>query len=140
MAIKSQGTALYISNENAALTAFSGATFALVGGVHSIGAPSGQAADIDTTNLLSTAKEYLIGLPDNGNIAIQMNALSGDAGHTVLINAVNDQNPRWLKIIWSNGDTWHIQVFVKDYTWTAAVDGKIDAASSFRTSGPWVRA
>ena len=139
-AIKAQGTVVSISTENASITAFATATFSPIGGVHSIGPATGQAADIDTTSLSSTAKEFLIGLPDNGNIAVQMNALTGDAGHTLLLAALGDSNPRWLKIIWSNGTIWSIQVFVKEYTWSGAVDGKVDANASFRTSGPWTRA
>jgi hypothetical protein len=139
-AIKAQGTVVSLSNENATLTTFALATFAVVGGVHSIGPATGQAAEIETTSLASTAKEFLIGLPDNGNIALQMNALALDPGHTLLIAALGDSNPRWLKVLWSNGNVWSIQVFVKEYTWAGAVDGKVDANASFRTSGPWTRA
>lgn len=138
--IKSQGSKVYLSNENADLTVYGSATFAQVGQVHNIGAPSGEANDIETTHLDSTAKEYLIGLPDNGSIEIGMNALSGDAGHSVAIAALNDQNRRWLKVIWSNGNVWSITVLIKKYTWSAGIDNKVDAAMNMRTSGPWTRA
>lgn len=138
-AIKSQGTLVYISNENADTTAYGSATFDAIGNVTSIGAPSGEAAEIDTTSLESTAKEYIIGLPDNGNIEFAMNALSGDAGHSELITALGAQTRRWLKIIWSNGDTWYIKALVKKYTWAAGVDAKIEAAASMRTTGAWTR-
>lgn len=140
MAFKSQGSKVYISNENADTTALGSATFAKVGEVNNIGAPSGEAADIDTTHLESEAKEYLIGLPDNGNIEIAMNAVSGDTGQDELDAAKDAQERRWLKIEWSNGDVWSIKVLVKKYTWSAGVDGKVDAAASFRTSGAWTKA
>lgn len=139
-AIKSQGSKVYLSNQNADTTVYGSATFAQVGQVHTIGAPSGQANDIETTHLDSTAKEYIVGLPDNGSITIGMNALSGDAGHTVALTALGDQNRRWLKIVWSNGDTWSIAVLVKDYTWAGGIDAKVDASMSLRTTGPWTRA
>ncbi len=139
MALKSQTTTVHISNENADVTAYGTATFAKVGQVTNIGAPSGEAADIDTTHLESTAKEYLIGLPDEGNIEIQMNAISLDPGHEELIDAKDTQTRRWLKITWSNGDVWYIKALVKKYTWAAGVDNKIDAASSFRLTGAWTR-
>ncbi len=138
-AIKSQGTLVYISNENADSTAYGSATFDAIGNVTNIGPPSGEAASIDTTSLESTAKEYIIGLPDNGGLEISMNALSGDAGHTELKTALAAQNRRWLKIVWSNNDTHYIKALVKKYTWSAGVDNKVDASSSFRTSGAWGR-
>lgn len=139
MALKSQTSTVHISNENADSTAYGSATFAKVGEVTNIGAPSGEAADIDTTHLESAAKEYLVGLPDEGNIEIAMNAIAGDAGHDELIAAKDDQSRRWVKITWSNGDIWYIKGLVKKYTWSAGVDAKIEAAASFRTSGPWTR-
>jgi hypothetical protein len=140
MALKSQTTTVHLSNEDADSTVFGSATFAKIGQVTSIGAPSGEAADIDVTHLESEAKEYLVGLPDEGSIEIGMNAIAGDAGHDNLIDAKDTQERRWLKIIWSNGDVWHIMALVKKYTWSAGVDAKIEAAASFRTSGAWARA
>lgn len=139
MALKSQTSTVHISNEDADSTAYGAATFDKVGEVNNIGAPSGEAADIDTTHLESTAKEYLVGLPDEGNIEIAMNAIESDDGHDELIAAKDDQTRRWLKIIWSSGSVWYIKALVKKYTWSAGVDAKIDAAASFRTSGAWTR-
>lgn len=139
MALKSQRTTVHISEEDADTTVYGSATFAKIGEVTNVGAPSGEAADIDTTHLESEAKEYLVGLPDEGNIEISMNAIEGDDGHDELLSAKDDQSRRWLKIIWSSGSTWYIKALVKKYTWSAGVDNKIDASSSFRTSGAWGR-
>ena len=139
MALKSQTSTVHISNEDADLTAYGSATFAKVGEVTSIGAPSGEAADIDTTHLESTAKEYLIGLPDEGNVELAMNAVAADAGHTVLIAAKDAQSRRWVKITWSSGAVWYIKGLIKKYTWSAGVDSKIEAAAAIRTSGAWTR-
>jgi hypothetical protein len=139
MALKSQTSTVHISNEDADATAYGSATFAKVGEVTNIGAPSGEAADIDCTHLESTAKEYLVGLPDEGNIEISMNAMTSDAGHDELIAAKDSQERRWIKITWSNADVWYVKGLVKKYTWSAGVDAKIEAATSIRTSGAWTR-
>jgi len=139
MALKSQTTTVHLSTEDADATAYGSATFAKCGEVTSVGAPSGEAADIDVTHLESEAKEYLVGLPDEGNIEIAMNAISNDPGHEEMLDAKDVQERRWLKITWSNGDVWYIKALVKKYTWAAGVDAKIEAASSFRTSGKWTR-
>ncbi|WP_257556415.1 phage tail tube protein [Sphingobium sp. CFD-2] len=137
MAIKSQGTTVHISNEDADATAYGSATFAKVGEVDNVGEPSGEAADIDVTHLESEAKEYLIGLPDNGNIAISGNFVPDDTGQLELRDAKDVQERRWLKITWSSGDVWYIKALVKKYAASAAVDGKTPFSSSFRTSGAW---
>lgn len=139
MALKSQTSTVHISNEDADSTVYGSATFAKVGEVTNIGAPSGEAADIDTTHLESTAKEYLVGLPDEGNIELSMNAIADDTGHSELIDAKDTQQRRWIKITWSNADVWYVKGLVKKYTWSAGVDAKIEASTSIRTSGAWTR-
>jgi len=43
-----------------------------------------EATTIDVTCLISTAKEKLIGLQDNGTIALGLNVNFGDAGYIIL--------------------------------------------------------
>ena len=112
MGLKSQTSTVHISTDDADAVAYGGATFAKVGEVTNIGAPSGEAAEIDVTHLESEAKEYLLGLPDEGNIEIAMNAVDSDAGHDELIDAKDDQSRRWLKITWSNNSVWYIKALV----------------------------
>lgn len=138
-AIKSQGTTLHISSEDADSTVYGSATFVQVGEVTQIGEPSGEAADIDVTNLSSAAKEYLIGLPDEGNIAINGNFDPTDSGQDELVAAKDAQERRWLKITWSSGDVWYIKALVKKFSPSAGVDSKTAFSSSFRTSGAWTR-
>lgn len=139
MALKSQTSTVHISNEDADITAYGTATFVKISEVTNIGAPSGEAADIDVTHLESAAKEYLVGVPDEGNIELAMNAVDADPGQLELIDAKDTQQRRWIKITWSNGEVWYAKGLVKKYTWSAGVDSKIEAASSIRTSGAWVR-
>lgn len=136
---KSQGTTVHLSSEDADVTAMGAATYVKIGGVVQVGAPSGEAADIDVTDLDSEAKEYLTGIPDNGNIEIGLNFDDGDAGQDNAIDALEAQERRWLKITWSTGAVWSIKALVKKYSPSAGVDSKIDAAVSLRLSGAWDR-
>lgn len=43
-----------------------------------------KAPDIDITNFSSTAKEYLVGLADNGEVALQLNFKPTDTVHQFL--------------------------------------------------------
>lgn len=67
MALKSQGVGIYILN-----TAVSPNAYNEIPDVNSISGPSGSAAIIDTTALDSTAKEKIMGLPDEGQVQLTM--------------------------------------------------------------------
>lgn len=135
MAIKSQGTFVRFSNEVAPTTAYGAATWETIGQVSDVGEPSGEAADIDVTHLMSDAMEYLIGLPDNGAIQISGNFAPDDDGQNLLVTAEDDQDKRWLELNWSDGTIWYYQAFCKKYKPSAAVNGKVPFTASFRTTG-----
>lgn len=136
-AIKSQGTIFEISNEDADATVYGSATWNIVGEVSDVGEPSGEAPDIDVTSLGSTAREYLIGLPEEGNIQIQGNFLPTDTGQLELIDAKASQNRRWIRITWTSGAIWYAKALVKKYAASAATDGKVPFTAAMRISGAW---
>lgn len=137
MALKSQGSAVAISNEDADATAYGTATFTAVGEVTDIGEPDGEAADIDVTHLGSAAKEYLTGLPDNGNIQLSANAVTDDAGQLECREAMNAQQRRWIKITWSDGEVQYVKGLIKKMGRSAGTDAKIGLTINVRTSGAW---
>lgn len=55
-----------------------------VGKITSFDGPSGSAAEIDMTHSKSVAVEVAMGLPDNGQITLGMNALPSDPGQSAL--------------------------------------------------------
>ena len=59
-------------------------TYASVGEVVDINGPDGTATENDTTNLDSTFKETLIGLPNAGNFTFTLNTELDDAQQTKL--------------------------------------------------------
>ena len=74
--MESQGVVLYWSTTTALSTAIA------VGSISGFNGPSGSAAIIDVTNLGSTAKEKMMGLPDEGNISFDMQLNTSDSGQT----------------------------------------------------------
>jgi len=58
--------------------------FTALGEVIDMSLDSGGAAEIDITNLDSTAKEFNLGLPDYGNVSISCNYDPDDAQQTAL--------------------------------------------------------
>ena len=72
MALNSQNIQFIWTNGTAACTTAMDSTGA-VGEVTNISGPGGSAGVIDITHLGSTAKEKMIGLPDEGQISLEIN-------------------------------------------------------------------
>jgi hypothetical protein len=77
-AIESQGVTLYYSQGG------SPTSFVALGNVTAIRGPGGQAPVIDVSNLASTFREKLMGLPDEGQITLDVNLDPDNSGHTAL--------------------------------------------------------
>lgn len=81
-AIQSQGTVISYSDGG------SPTSFTALGNVTGISGLGGGSANInDVTNLDSTFKEKLLGLPDEGQITVNINFDPDNAGHIYLRNA-----------------------------------------------------
>ena len=139
-AMKSQGATLHISSSDADTTAYGSATFVQVGELQDIGEPSGSATKIDVTNLSSTEKEYLIGLPDEGDLQISGLYDPNDTGQNELETAKGAQNRRWLKITFSDSTVRYAKALVMKYAPGLSIDSKVGFTASFAISGAWVTA
>jgi hypothetical protein len=129
-AISSQGTKFYVGQE------VSPTTYIQVGEVQTFDGPSGQANVIDTTHLTSTAKEKLIGLPDEGQITIGGNYVSSDNGQDEMFEARNTQQRRDFKLEMSNGELWLFQGYVLAFNISGGVDDKVNFSATVEITGP----
>lgn len=78
MANYSQGSIVYFSTSTALSTSIT------IGEVVGFNGPTGQAGTIDVTHLGSTAKEFLMGLRDEGEVTLDINFKPTDAGQVRL--------------------------------------------------------
>jgi hypothetical protein len=74
-AIESQGVVLSYSSGG------SPTNFVALGNVTAIRGPGGQAPVIDVSNLASTFREKMMGLPDEGQITLDINLDPDNSGH-----------------------------------------------------------
>jgi hypothetical protein len=132
----SQGTGLYMKD----LTT-SPQVFEEVGQVISITGPDGSAAEIDVTNLASSAKEFVIGLPDNGSVQFEVSFdyASATAKHDDLLTARNTV-PQVLqefeiRLSDSPRTTLAFSAYVSTFSLSLGVDDKVGASFSLRISG-----
>jgi hypothetical protein len=77
--VRTQGTEVFLID-----TVNSPQSVKKIVNVMDVGEFGPQAGDIDVTNFDSTAKEYLTGLPDNGEATLQLNYKPNDSVHQFL--------------------------------------------------------
>ena len=129
--LPSQGTAISLKV---------GSAFVKIAGVTNFdGLGSGSAAVIDTTDLDSTAKEKQMGVPDEGQIKIDVNYIAADAGQSALDAARVARALTDFKVVVGSGATavtWTYQAFVLSFAKSAGVDKQWTGSASLEISGP----
>ena len=94
--------------------------------------PDGTANEIDTTHLQSTAKEFLMGLPDEGNISLSMNWAPTDTGQIAAKAARKARTEKDFKITYSDDSTATFKAYVLGLSSGAGVDSKVNGSMTLR--------
>lgn len=128
-AIETQGFLVQIGNSDSPLT------YTDVGEVKTFTAFDGSATEIDITHLQSTAKEFLMGLQDNGNFNMDLNYLPADAGQVLVRAAKASRAIQDWKLTFSDNTTATFQGFVTTAPRTGGVDAVVDTSFVIRISG-----
>lgn len=112
--------------------------FNAIGQVVSVsGIGSGSASEIDVTHLSSTAKEFLLGLKDEGEISVTLNLDTADTYQTQLRTA-RDNNTLTnfeFDLTEDTPTTISFAAYVKTFGIGVAVDDKITLEVSLRVTG-----
>ena len=111
--------------------------FTTIPEVTEIGGPGGQAAEIDVTDLSSTAKEFRMGLQDEGQITLQMAWIPTNTVHSGLRTDRTNQTLRNFQINFTDSPstTWAFAAFVLGLELTNSVDEVTRATVTLRVSG-----
>lgn len=137
MAFESQGTEFFWSTSTAASTA----SGSLVGEVTDFSGPGGQANVIDVTHLLSTAKEKLVGLRDEGQLTMSLNLSFTDAAQIALRADRATRTMRKCVIKFNDNTTDAAKTkaifdgYVLGFSVTGAVDNKVSANAVIEITG-----
>jgi hypothetical protein len=114
-------------------------TFTQVKNLKTIAGLDGTAADIDVSNLDSTAKENRPGLPDSGQWTMQVDDDPTDPGQ-IAVRAAAQSTPPLVKqwqVTYPNGKVLTFTAWVKKYSVSAAVDQVIKGDIALRITGPY---
>ena len=130
-ALTSQGMTIAIGN------GASPEVFATINEVKSIDGPGGQTNEIDVTDLNSTAKEFILGLQDEGDITLDMNYLPSDTQHALLrtLRGTGATNNYRITFTDSPATTWTFAALVKGFSISNAVDNVTGLSVVLRVSG-----
>ncbi len=99
------------------------------------GLGSGTAAILDATDMDSEKKEKLIGLADEGQIAVELNYLQNDPGQIAMNTARNNSEAATFVVKLKSGKTFTFSGFVMKFDKSLGVDKIITASSAIEVTG-----
>lgn len=132
MAITTQGTLLKRGKGD---TTPGPETFETVGSVQDFSGPNITRGEIDVTTLVSTAKEYMPALKDNGDISFNGLFQGDDLIQQAIISDLNSTAPRHWKLSLSDGTTMTFLAIVKGFPLSGGVDGAVKYQLGLRITG-----
>ena len=108
-----------------------------IGNVTSIKGPGGAASVIDVTNLDSAAKEKLMGLPDEGQVTIDINYDPDNATHIALRAARRARSlcEFVLTLTDSTATTLHFYAYVLGFSMDVGVDAAVKVSVTLEVDG-----
>lgn len=115
-------------------------TWIKVSNVKTFAGLDGAAAEIDTTNLDSAAKEFHLGLVDSGQMQIEVDQDDNDAGQQACLAAQSGALLKPFKLTLPNGKTATFNGYVKKVDTKGGVDQVVKRAIDIRISGAVTRA
>ena len=112
-------------------------TLATIANVTGFSGPGGSASVIDITNLSSTAKEKLMGLPDEGQLTIDINYDPDNASHIALRNARKSRTRTEFTITLTDSTNTVLTFwgYVLGFALTGAVDQQVKASITVEIDG-----
>lgn len=111
-------------------------TWTAVANCRTLNGLDGAAAEIDRTNLASTAKEFILGLMDPGHMSFECDYDLTDPGQIALFSHQQSGALAQFKMVLPNADTFSFAGYVKKYAQTAGVDQVIKRSVEIRITGP----
>lgn len=130
-AIQSQGT-LFAYSVDASPPSFNN-----IPEIRTIGGPDGSAPLIDVTDLNSTAREYLLGLKDEGSFELGILYIPANAVHSALRTAWSNRTSLRFRITFVDTGTtvWEFTGYVQNFRGQMGVDQAVEATLTIKVTG-----
>lgn len=108
------------------------ATWTEIGEITDFSGPDGSASEIDVTHLQSTAKEFLMGLKDEGSYALSINWVPTDTGQEACRTARDSRAKKDFKVTYSDSSTATFEGYIMAMSGGGAVDDKVSGSITIR--------
>ena len=130
-AILSQDTVIAVSQDE------SPPSFSDIPEVRTIGGPDGSAPTIDVTDLDSTAREYKLGLKDEGSFQLGIMYIPQNAVHQTLRDAWSDRTALRFRLTFTDATTtvWEFTGYVTGLAGNIGVDTVVEATVGIKITG-----
>lgn len=135
--VSSQGLTISIGN------GASPETFTAIANITGHDGPSRENPEIDVSDLNASAKEFLPGLVDNGELSLNLNFDPTATSHLALLSAQEARTVSNYRITWpgsSPAKTWTFPAFVKSFSTSSSVDAPLTGSATLRITGDVTRA
>lgn len=116
--------------------------FTTIANVTGVDGPSKENPEIDVTDLSSTAKEFIPGLVDNGEITLNLNFDVSNTTHDAVLDDLDAGTSRNYKITFANVSpsiAWTFNAFPRSFPVTAGVDQAATGTLTLRINGAVTR-
>ena len=113
-------------------------TFTRINGVMSFSGLDGAPSELDTTDLDSTAMEYIAGLIDEGKFSFDVKILNTDAGQLALRAARASSAIKTIKLVLPDAAVATFAVLVKSFPVAGAVNSVMKRTVDTKITGPVV--
>lgn len=111
------------------------ATWTQIENLKSFSGFDGSASELDTSNMDSLAKEFKLGLVDNGNFTIEVDINRSALGQTALRSARESSALKTFKLTLPNAKTATFTAYVKKFSEQGGVDAIHKGSVDLRISG-----
>lgn len=115
-------------------------TYTKINGVISFSGMDGTAGDLDTTDLDSTAMEYISGLMDEGKFSYEAKTLHADAGQQAVRAARASGAVKGIKLTFPDAVVASFNVLVKSIPVAGGVNAVLKGSVDCKITGPVVYA
>ncbi len=135
-ALTSQGMTLGIGD------AASPEVFTSIPEIGNIDGPGGTSNEIDVTDLSSTAKEFILGLSDEGDITADLNLIPKQTQHAQLLTLKDSGAETNFRLSFTDSppSTWTFGAYVKGLPVSNGVDNVTKGSLTLRVTGSITRA
>ena len=107
-----------------------------LGEIVSIGGPNLTRPMIESTNMDSSAREFIAGgFYDVGTIDVEIQYNPGDTAQDAMTTALTAGTQKAFKITWSDTSKAVFEGFVESFSVTAEMEDRLTASMSIRTTG-----